>query len=218
MARALVQPVTDCLDPEAEPDELEPRFAAGRLSLDLALTVGERWRRSFERLRTPSDLGRWLELAGLVSPAPTVGPAELSAARELREAIFGLARRAMDGRPAMASDLAVVNEWASRPDLPPWLTGIGRTVHRPSPDAVPAALATIARDAVDLFGGPLAARVRECAAPDCSGLFLDGSRAGARRWCSMTACGNRAKVAAYRRRRAGAARHERNDRERVTTG
>lgn len=216
MARALVQPVTDCLDPEAEPDELEPRFAAGRLSLDLALTVGERWRRSFERLRTPSDLGRWLELAGLVSPAPTVGPAELSAARELREAIFALARCAMDGRPAGAGDLAVVNEWASRPDLPPFLTRIGAAV-RPA-RAVSAALATIARDAVDLFGGPLAARVRECAAPDCSGLFLDESRAGARRWCSMAVCGNRAKVTTYRRRRAAASPHERSARGRVASG
>ena len=202
MARALRRPVTDCLDPEAEPGELDLRFAAGRLCLDLVLTVGERWRRSFERLRTPADLGRWLAGSGLVTPAPRVSWADLAAARELREAIFGLARCAMDGKPAAPGDLAVVNSWAARPDLAPVLTRIGAATRRPSPRAAPAALATIARDAVDLFGGPLAARVRECAAPDCSGLFLDESRAGVRRWCSMSGCGNRVKVAAYRRRQA----------------
>jgi hypothetical protein len=35
----------------------------------------------------------------------------------------------------------------------------------------------------------------------CSLLFVDTSRSGRRRWCSMERCGNRAKVAAHRRRR-----------------
>src|SRR5258708_7059779 len=37
-------------------------------------------------------------------------------------------------------------------------------------------------------------RVRRCANPECGWLFLDDSRAGKRRWCSMSACGNRAKA------------------------
>jgi predicted RNA-binding Zn ribbon-like protein len=61
-----------------------------------------------------------------------------------------------------------------------------------------AALSTLARDAIDLFGGPLAGRVRECAADNCGLLFVDTSRPGRRRWCSMERCGNRAKVRAYR--------------------
>jgi len=189
------------VDPASEPGELELRFGAGRISLDLVLTVGERWRRSFERLRTPADLATWLELSGLASPAPGVSAAELAAARELREAIFHLARSTMDGRAAARGDLDVVNGWAARPDAAPVLRRLGTSGLLPSSRPVDAALATVARDAVRLFGGPLAARVRECAAPDCSALFLDESRAGARRWCSMTACGNRSKVAAYRRRK-----------------
>jgi predicted RNA-binding Zn ribbon-like protein len=202
MARALIQPVTRLADPDAEPGELELRFAGDRLSLDLVLTVGERWRRSFERLRTPSDLGRWLVQSGLAATAPRVTANDLAAARELRESIFGLARSAMDGRAAGREDLRVVNTWASRPDIPLELTRVGAAVRRPTARPVSAALATIARDAVELFGGPLAVRVRECAAPDCSGLFLDESRAGVRRWCSMASCGNRVKVASYRRRAA----------------
>jgi len=37
-------------------------------------------------------------------------------------------------------------------------------------------------------------RIRECDAGDCNWLFLDRSRAGTRRWCSMSSCGNRAKA------------------------
>ncbi len=65
----------------------------------------------------------------------------------------------------------------------------------------PAALATLARDAVDLFGGPLASRIRVCAAADCGLLLVDTSRPGRRRWCSMQRCGNRAKIRDHRARR-----------------
>jgi predicted RNA-binding Zn ribbon-like protein len=44
--------------------------------------------------------------------------------------------------------------------------------------------------------GPDSERVRECANNRCLWLFLDDSKNGTRRWCSMQACGNRAK--AYR--------------------
>jgi predicted RNA-binding Zn ribbon-like protein len=38
------------------------------------------------------------------------------------------------------------------------------------------------------------ARVRHCANERCLWLFLDDSKSGTRRWCSMSACGNRAKA------------------------
>jgi predicted RNA-binding Zn ribbon-like protein len=44
-------------------------------------------------------------------------------------------------------------------------------------------------------------RVRECDADDCNWLFLDRSRAGTRRWCSMRSCGNRAKARRHYHRR-----------------
>ena len=37
-------------------------------------------------------------------------------------------------------------------------------------------------------------RVRNCANPDCPFWFLDTTRSGTRRWCSMTVCGNRLKA------------------------
>ncbi|MGP3927194.1 CGNR zinc finger domain-containing protein [Streptomyces sp. 8N616] len=37
-------------------------------------------------------------------------------------------------------------------------------------------------------------RIRRCAHPECILYFLDTSRRGDRRWCSMRTCGNRAKA------------------------
>jgi predicted RNA-binding Zn ribbon-like protein len=42
--------------------------------------------------------------------------------------------------------------------------------------------------------------VKACEGPACTLLFADRTRSKARRWCSMSICGNRAKQAAYRRR------------------
>jgi predicted RNA-binding Zn ribbon-like protein len=60
------------------------------------------------------------------------------------------------------------------------------------------ALWQLALDAIDLFTGPLRQRVRTCAAEDCELLFVDASRPGRRRWCSMARCGSRAKMRRYR--------------------
>jgi predicted RNA-binding Zn ribbon-like protein len=65
-----------------------------------------------------------------------------------------------------------------------------------------AVVATIARAAVALLGGPDATRIRECGDPPCTRLFVDTSRARSRRWCNMAGCGNRAKVAEFRARRS----------------
>ena len=43
-------------------------------------------------------------------------------------------------------------------------------------------------------------RVRNCANPDCPFWFLDTTRSGTRRWCSMTICGNRLKARRHYRR------------------
>ncbi|MGI5488195.1 CGNR zinc finger domain-containing protein [Microtetraspora malaysiensis] len=64
------------------------------------------------------------------------------------------------------------------------------------------ALAVTARSAVELLGGPDAARIRGCEAAPCTRLFVDESRSRARRLCDMRGCGNRAKAAQYRARHA----------------
>lgn len=45
--------------------------------------------------------------------------------------------------------------------------------------------------------------VKQCEADDCTLLFHDLTKSHRRRWCSMAACGNRMKVAAFRSRQKG---------------
>jgi predicted RNA-binding Zn ribbon-like protein len=59
-------------------------------------------------------------------------------------------------------------------------------------------LSNVSRDAIELFGTGLRARLRECRNPNCGLLFVDLSRPGKRRWCAMRRCGNLNKIARYR--------------------
>jgi predicted RNA-binding Zn ribbon-like protein len=56
-------------------------------------------------------------------------------------------------------------------------------------------LAPLAHSAATLFAHADRNRVRKC--DQCVLQFLDTSKKGTRRWCSMQLCGNRLKVAAY---------------------
>jgi len=61
-------------------------------------------------------------------------------------------------------------------------------------------LAAIARSAAELIAEGPSARLRVCSNPSCGLFFYDNSRTRRRRWCSMSRCGNRHKVAAFSRR------------------
>jgi predicted RNA-binding Zn ribbon-like protein len=61
-------------------------------------------------------------------------------------------------------------------------------------------LAAIARSAAEIIVEGADAPLRRCANPGCGLFFYDTSRTHRRRWCSMAACGNRHKVAAFVRR------------------
>ena len=61
-------------------------------------------------------------------------------------------------------------------------------------------LAAIARSAAELVAEGSRAPLRLCANPQCGLFFYDKSRTHRRRWCSMSLCGNRSKVATFARR------------------
>ena len=63
-------------------------------------------------------------------------------------------------------------------------------------------LAAVARSAAEIIAEGAQGRLRICANPQCGLFFYDTSRTHQRRWCSMTVCGNRHKVAAFVRRHA----------------
>ena len=191
------------LDDDLPAWEMQFHFLSGRLSLNFCATVGERWRRNFERLPDSDALGRWVVQAGLAPTPPVMHPRHLVVARELREAIYRAVRASMDGRSTDDDDRATINACARRAPLAIQIDGAGRRYHEEVEPAGPAVLSTIARDAVELLTGDLIGRVRECAAEDCALLFLDSSRPGRRRWCSDKGCGSRSRSSAYRARRAG---------------
>lgn len=175
------------------------KFRGGRLALDLpASLAGRRREVPSELLVEPRDLGRWLVAAGLAARAPDIAPADVEHARELREAIYRLATTHVHHRPIATADRAVVNRWAALPAPAPQLTSDGGLAW--IGDGVDAMLSAVARDAVELFGGAAVDRLRACDGDGCAIIFLDSSRAGQRRWCSMTGCGNKAKVREFRRR------------------
>jgi predicted RNA-binding Zn ribbon-like protein len=184
--------------PVLDERDLAFRFLAGRQSLALTATVGERWRRSFERLRTPSDLEAWFAQVGPPFRRVAVSNEHLEAARKLRESIYRAARARTEGLQIPRADVAVINKFARLPAPAPQLHA-GEIAWKSSNGAA-AALSLVARDAVDLLGGALSGRIRECASADCALLFLDSSRPGRRRWCSSETCGSRARSAAYRDR------------------
>jgi predicted RNA-binding Zn ribbon-like protein len=176
------------------------RLGLGHPVLEFLATLAGRHRQPAERLAATDDLTRWLTLTGL---APDAGctPQQLAGARDLREAIYRLLQAARTGRRPATRDISIVNEWARRPRPVPQL-GAALRVHRRRPDPCTAALAELAASAIDLISGPEPARIRNCADPTCSLMFIDRSRPGRRRWCSMERCGNRAKTARYRKHRS----------------
>jgi predicted RNA-binding Zn ribbon-like protein len=106
----------------------------------------------------------------------------------------------VESREAMRDFLTDPSDHASRARLD---TVLARGAERPRIDRslirreieVPAAwqaawLAAV--EALHLFEHH-PSRIRRCANPDCVLWFLDVSRPGTRRWCSMAACGNREK-------------------------
>lgn len=184
------------------------RFRGGSAVLDLTATLRARTKPTpSELLAAPQDLDRWLVSAGLIASSPGATGQDLAAARALREAVFTLASDL--GKPRLNSDArAVLNRIAATPAAAPTLREDGRAALEGS---VAELLSSLAGEAVHLFGGKDAAHVRQCQASACTIFFVDTSRSGDRRWCSMSACGNRAKVAEFRRRKRAEAAGKRSD-------
>ena len=180
------------------------------LSIDFANTLY--WRGSdppTETFGTMDDLLTWCrEQAGvpvaLAEACRAHGeeegePAMLARALALREALYRLFRAQAEQHEPLADDLALLGgflaEAAPRVALAridggyAWRIGEGRAT-------LAGLLSPVLWSAIDLLGGARLAKVKRCANDACQWLFIDDSKSGSRRWCSMSSCGNRAK--AYR--------------------
>ncbi|MYY10972.1 zf-CGNR multi-domain protein [Streptomyces sp. SID4919] len=179
------------------------RFDPGALCLELLLTGGPGWLARFEVLHEPADLARWAVLSRLPDGLDlTVDEDELAAARTVRDALHVITANRAHGRTPDPARLAQVSAAAAVPPLGVRFTPDGGRAWAAGATGAQL-LSTVARDAVELLGGPHGDRVRECATDNCALLFVDTSRPGRRRWCSMERCGNRHKVRTHRARPAG---------------
>lgn len=180
-------------------------WLGGRPAFDLVNTLRERWWRNVETLVGTDDLLGWLARADLLDgPAPATD-AQLRSVRRLREAIDAGIVATTRGAPVPETTIAEINRWLVRsPACRELVGGDGTTVLRARPpgDPVEHAIHLIAEDAAEVFAAPGASRARICASETCSARFFDASRAGTRRWCSMSGCGNAAKARRHRARSA----------------
>ncbi|WP_084735212.1 CGNR zinc finger domain-containing protein [Actinophytocola xinjiangensis] len=154
-------------------------------------THGSEWLTDFDRFVV------WARFTGLITEAAAgrlrgrTATAVLGRARALRTALYDVALR-RDG-----AGLAVLAAEAEEANRSTRLVATGSTIHFELPDdrdpLLP--LRSVALSAVELLGGPDRDAIRACPGDGCGWLFLD--RRGRRVWCSMAACGNRAKVRAH---------------------
>jgi predicted RNA-binding Zn ribbon-like protein len=152
-----------------------------------------------EELRTPADLGAWLERRGLLESGVNPSVEDLRRALDLREALR-LLLLGNNGLGVPRDDAYEVLGRAAR------RAGVELAFGRSGGELVPTA------DGIDGgLGRILAAvhgatadgswqRLKACRASDCQWAFVDTARNHSRAWCSMASCGNREKARAFRER------------------
>jgi predicted RNA-binding Zn ribbon-like protein len=184
------------------PDGQVFTFEPGSLALAYSITGPGTYEGPLARFQTfwrASDVERWAaDVAGVTGLQATDEDLELAV--RLQGAFWTVADALIDRRPVPDGDRRFLNALAAKPSLVPRLLP-GPTRRWVGAQGVRSLLSSIARDAIDVLGGPRAARLKRCEGSRCALLFVDTSRSGRRRWCSMERCGNRSKVAAHRRRR-----------------
>jgi predicted RNA-binding Zn ribbon-like protein len=185
--------------------EARPLFLAGHPALDYLNTRMRVNGELVDLLQRDEDVTRWLKQAGL--PVAEIGPYTppstlVDAARTLRESIRSLVEKRKAGQ---RGDPSVLNGFLAEAQSHPrlvWQKPRSLTIERVRRQATPAGiLAPVAEAAADLLATCDFALVKRCEDGTCVLWFSDQTKSHHRRWCSTVLCGNRHKVAAYRKRR-----------------
>lgn len=173
------------------------------LCLDFANTVNVRSAPDRDWLGTAKDLQVWSASAGY-PVMPDDGPdASMARMRTVRDVVYRIFSPIAHGQPSDTAALAVVTATHAE-GVQRGLLKRAKGVYTwswPSPRTRVVLLWEVAASTIELLGqGPLD-RVGEC--PSCGWVFLDTSKNGRRRWCSMATCGSRNKAHRYYARRSG---------------
>jgi predicted RNA-binding Zn ribbon-like protein len=171
--------------------------------LDMLNTVANVDGQSHDFWQSDADVSDWLVRAGwLAGPLAGRYPAGvlLAVARHLREAIRTLVEARKAGHAASADALNVFLRQAPSHPVLVWDGDTPRVERLRPTDSVEQCLAPLAEAAAQLLAEGEFQLVRVCEHPDCTLWFYDRTKSHKRRWCSMAVCGNRHKVAEYRKR------------------
>lgn len=153
-----------------------------------------------------SDQGvlRWLDQAGWPVEAGLAklrAGSLLQATRTLRETIRTLVARRKAGKKVDPADLnAFLAEARSHLELEAKKDGSLQLNRKWKQRSAEEVLAPLAESAADLLVNGDFSLVRRCESEECVLWFYDRTKSHHRRWCSMATCGNRHKVAEYRKR------------------
>jgi predicted RNA-binding Zn ribbon-like protein len=185
--------------------ESRPLLLAGHPALDFLNTRMRVNRELVDFLQCDEDVLRWLKQAGLLvakSRRSTAPMSLVDAARTLRVNIRSLVEKRKAGQ---RGDPSVLNGFLvgaqSYPQLL-WNKPRSLTIERLRRQDTPAGiLAPIAEAAADLLATGDFNLVKRCEDETCALWFSDQTKSHHRRWCSTMLCGNRHKVAAFRKRR-----------------
>jgi hypothetical protein len=141
---------------------------------------------------------------GLLAAEAPFGPRDLDRSLALHRALHAKVR-ANGGDASATADLAVIDEVAGRAALRLRFDRDATTLV-PTADGVDGALGRLVADVflADVRGSWRG--LKECDGDGCTAVFYDRSKNHTGRWCSMSACGNRAKVRAWRERQRAAER------------
>ncbi len=146
-------------------------------------------------------LKTWLVRHGLLSAAGQVDRGDLKLALSFHDALRGLLR-ANDGSQVEESVVRQLNRLAGRFDLTVVFGADGAARLEPAARGVEKALGRLLAVVIRAMADGSWWRLRACGNSDCQWVYYDSSKNRSGRWCSMSACGGRAKARAYRQRRA----------------
>ncbi|MGB3122570.1 MAG: ABATE domain-containing protein [Pseudomonas sp.] len=189
----------------ASPAPLEPPVLADDPVLDMLNTLANIDGVPLDFWQADADVERWLVRLEWVQegsvPAFETG-ALLGTARALREVIRELVAARKAGEPGDPTALnGFLRKAVSHPQLV-WPASGAPQLERQRKQQTPEQfLSPIAEAAANLLVGADFNLIRRCEHPDCILWFYDRTKAHKRRWCSMALCGNRHKVAEFRKRK-----------------
>jgi predicted RNA-binding Zn ribbon-like protein len=185
---------------------LEPYVLADDPVLDMLNTRANVDGQPFEFWQHDADVERWLVRLGWVEEGrvPTFEHgALLAAALKLREVIRLLLEQRKAGTQGDPEPLnGFLRKAVSHPQLAWPAPGELRLERQRKLQTAEQFLAPIAEAAAGLLVGGDFNLIRTCEHPECVLWFYDRTKAHKRRWCSMALCGNRHKVAQFRKRQS----------------